>query len=35
LPPKAKTTDSGVVAFVQNRRTGEVLQTLMLGSCPG
>jgi len=35
LPPKAKTADSGVVAFVQNRRTGEILQTLMLGSCPG
>lgn len=31
--PKAKPADSGVAAFVQNRRTGEVLQALMLGVC--
>ena len=31
--PKAKPADSGVAAFVQNRRTGEVLQALMLGAC--
>jgi len=36
LLPKAKTGDSGVVAFVQNRRTGEVLQALSLAACaPG
>jgi len=36
LLPKAKSADSGVVAFVQNRRTGEVLQALWLGACtPG
>jgi len=36
LLPKAKSTDSGVVAFVQNRRTGEVLQALSLAACaPG
>jgi len=33
LLPKAKTADSGVVAFVQNRRTGEVLQALSLAAC--
>ena len=33
LLPKAKTSDSGVVAFVQNRRTGEVLQALSLAAC--
>jgi hypothetical protein len=33
LLPRAKPADSGVVAFVQNRRTGEVLQALMLGVC--
>ena len=33
LLPKAKTADSGVVAFVQNRRTAEVLQALMLPAC--
>jgi len=33
LLPKAKTADSGVVAFVQNRRTAEVLQALMLAAC--
>jgi len=35
LLPKAKIGDSGVVAFVQNQRTTEVLQTLLLGTCPG
>jgi hypothetical protein len=35
LLPKAVAANSGVVAFVQNRRTGEVLQALMLPSCPG
>ena len=36
LLPKAKTADSGVVAFLQNRRTGEVLQALSLAACtPG
>lgn len=34
LLPKAKPADSGVVAFVQNRSTAEVLQALMLGACP-
>jgi len=33
LLPKAKTADSGVVAFVQNQRTAEVLQALMLAAC--
>jgi hypothetical protein len=33
LLPKAKSADSGVVAFVQNRRTAEVLQALMLAAC--
>jgi hypothetical protein len=33
LLPKAKIYDSGVVAFVQNRRTGEVLQALSLAAC--
>jgi hypothetical protein len=33
LLPKAQPADSGVAAFVQNRRTGEVLQALMLGAC--
>ena len=33
LLPGAQRTDSGVVALVQNRRTGEVLQVLMLPSC--
>lgn len=31
--PKAKAADSGVAAFVQRRRTGEVLQALALGAC--
>ena len=35
LLPKAILAHSGVVAFVQNRATGEVLQALMLPSCKG
>jgi len=35
LPPKAVPANSGVVAFVQNRSSGEVLQALMLPACPG
>jgi hypothetical protein len=35
LLPKAVPAHSGVVAFVQNRATGEVLQALMLPACPG
>jgi hypothetical protein len=35
LQPKAKIADSGVISFVQNRHTGEVLQALMLGTCSG
>jgi hypothetical protein len=31
--PKGKAADSGVVAFVQNRGTAEVLQALSLGAC--
>jgi len=34
LLPRAEAADSGVVAFVQNRRTAEVLQALMLAACP-
>ena len=34
LLPKAGAGDSGVVAFVQNRRSTEVLQALMLPACP-
>ena len=34
LLPKAVATHSGVVAFVQHRATGEVLQALMLPACP-
>ena len=34
LLPGASAADSGVVGFVQNRRTAEVLQALMLPSCP-
>ena len=34
LLPKASAADSGVVAFVQNRRSTEVLQALMLPACP-
>ena len=34
LLPKAVPAHSGVAAFVQNRRTGEVLQALMLPACP-
>lgn len=33
LLPGARAADSGVVAFVQDRRTGEVLQALMLPAC--
>ena len=35
LLPKAVSEHSGVVAFVQNRASGEVLQALMLPACPG
>jgi hypothetical protein len=35
LLPKAVPAHSGVVAFVQNKSTGEVLQALMLPACPG
>lgn len=34
LLPKAVPENSGVAAFVQNRRTGAVLQALMLPACP-
>jgi hypothetical protein len=34
LLPGALAADSGVVAFVQKRRTGEVLQALLLATCP-
>jgi len=33
LLPKAVPANSGVAAFVQNRRTGEVLQALLLPGC--
>ena len=35
LLPKAVPGHSGVVAFVQNRATAEILQALMLPACPG
>lgn len=35
LLPKAVPGHSGVVAFVQNRSSAEVLQALMLPACPG
>ena len=35
LLPKAVPANSGVAAFVQNRRTAEVLQALMLPACGG
>jgi hypothetical protein len=35
LLPKAVPANSGVAAFVQNRRTGDILQALMLPACPG
>ena len=35
LLPKAVPGHSGVVAFVQNRSSAEVLQALMLAACPG
>jgi hypothetical protein len=34
LLPKAVAANSGVVAFVQNRSTAQVLQALMLPACP-
>jgi len=34
LLPRAVATNSGVVAFIQNRATAEVLQALMLPACP-
>ncbi|MGQ0545361.1 MAG: DUF1223 domain-containing protein [Betaproteobacteria bacterium] len=34
LLPTAHPADSGVVAFVQNRRSADVLQALMLPACP-
>jgi hypothetical protein len=33
LVPGALAADSGVVAFIQNRRSGEVLQVLSLATC--
>ena len=33
LLPKAVPAHSGVAAFVQNRRSGEVLQALLLPGC--
>jgi hypothetical protein len=35
LLPKAVPANSGVVAFVQNKASGEVLQAIMLPACPG
>jgi hypothetical protein len=35
LLPRAAAGSSGIVGFVQNRRTAEVLQALMLPACPG
>jgi hypothetical protein len=35
LLPRAAPGSSGVVGFVQDRRTAEVLQALMLPACPG
>ena len=35
LLPRAVADHSGVVAFVQNRSSAEVLQALMLPACPG
>ena len=35
LLPRAVAAHSGVVAFVQNRASAEVLQALMLPACPG
>ena len=35
LAPKAVPGNSGVVAFIQNRASGEVLQALMRPTCPG
>jgi hypothetical protein len=33
LLPGAAAADSGVAAFVQDRRTGEVLQALLRSTC--
>lgn len=35
LVPNAAPADSGVAAFVQNRRTSQVLQAVMLSACSG
>jgi hypothetical protein len=35
LVPRASAGSSGMVAFVQNRRSAEVLQALVLPACPG
>ena len=35
LLPEAVAANSGVVAFVQNKASGEVLQAIMLPACPG
>jgi len=35
LVPGARAGNSGVVAFVEDRRGGEILQALMLPACPG
>jgi hypothetical protein len=35
LLPKAIPANSGVAAFVQDRRSGDILQALMLPACPG
>src|SRR5262249_33629411 len=35
LLPSAKPAHSGVIAFVQNRASSEVLQALLLPACPG
>ncbi|MGH8631769.1 MAG: DUF1223 domain-containing protein, partial [Burkholderiales bacterium] len=35
LLPSAIPSHSGVVAFVQNRASSEVLQALLLPACPG
>ena len=35
LLPNAVLANSGVAAFIQDRRTAEVLQALILQACPG
>ena len=35
LLPRAVPANSGVVAFVQNKASGEVLQAIMLPACRG